>query len=116
MLHHLEHLVVLTGMTIWWGFAGYLRFGSKIRQGFAGGITSLTSPLSLSPFWISWAGNEDAKEGAQLLYLGGACRPLPAAHPPGKGAAGSRQGPARKKNLYLFTCRSLLPPCRAVGV
>ena len=45
MLHHLEHLVVLTGMTIWWGFAGYLRFGSKIRQGFAGGITSLTLPL-----------------------------------------------------------------------
>ena len=26
---------------------GYLRFGSKIRQGFAGGITSLTPPLSL---------------------------------------------------------------------
>ena len=24
---------------------GYLRFGSKIRQGFAGGITSLTLPL-----------------------------------------------------------------------
>ena len=27
---------------------GYLRFGSKIRQGFAGEITSLTPPLSLS--------------------------------------------------------------------
>ena len=27
---------------------GYMRFGSKIRQGFAGGITSLTPPLSLS--------------------------------------------------------------------
>ena len=26
---------------------GYLRFGSKIRQDFAGGITSLTPPLSL---------------------------------------------------------------------
>ena len=26
---------------------GYLRFGSKIRQGFAGGITSLTPPLPL---------------------------------------------------------------------
>ena len=25
---------------------GYLRFGSKIQQGFAGGITSLTPPLS----------------------------------------------------------------------
>ena len=54
---------------------GYLWFGSKIRQGFAGGITSLTPPLPLSPLWISWAGNEGAREGAQLLYLGGACRP-----------------------------------------
>ena len=54
---------------------GYLRFGSKIRQGFAGGITSLTPPLSLSPLWISWAENESAREGAQLLYLGEACRP-----------------------------------------
>ena len=50
---------------------GYLRFGSKIRQGFAGGITSLTPPLSLSPLWISWTENEGAREGAQLLYLGG---------------------------------------------
>ena len=83
---------------------GYLRFGSKIRQGFAGGITSLTAPLFLSPLWISWAGNEGAREGTQLLYLwGGACRP-PA----------RRQAPARdlrvKKNLCFFTCRSLLPP------
>ena len=54
---------------------GYLRFGSKIRQGFAGGITSLTPPLSHSPLWISWAGNKGAREGAQLLYLGGACHP-----------------------------------------
>ena len=66
---------------------GYLRFGSKIRQSFAGGINSLTSPLSLSPLWISWTGNEGAREEAQLLYLGeslpplhraaGDCRPLP---------------------------------------
>ena len=55
---------------------GYLRFGSKIRQGFAGGITSLTPPLSISPLWISWAENEGARERAQLLYLGGGvCRP-----------------------------------------
>ena len=53
----------------------YLRFGSKIRQDFAGGITSLTPPLSLSPLWISWAENESARERAQLLYLGGTCRP-----------------------------------------
>ena len=39
----------------------YLRFGSKIRQGFAGGITSLTLPFSLSPLWILWAENEGAK-------------------------------------------------------
>ena len=50
---------------------GYLWFGSKIRQGFAGGITSLTPPIFLSPLWISWAGNEGAREGAQLLYWGG---------------------------------------------
>ena len=82
---------------------GYLQFGSKIRQGFAGGITSLTPPLSLSPLWISWAGNEGAREGAQLLYLGGE----PVA--PLLGAAGSRQGPPRKKK-NLFTCKSLPPP------
>ena len=91
---------------------GYLRFGSKIRQGFASGITSLTPPLSLPPLWISWAENEGAREGAQLLYLGGACRP-PAGRagylPPGRGAAGSRQGPLRKKKLYLFIYRSLPP-------
>ena len=73
----------------------YLRFGSKIRQGFAGEITSLTPPLSLSPLWISWAGNEGARERAQLLYLGGACRP-----------AGGRQAPARglraKKIIFIY--------------
>ena len=77
---------------------GYLRFGSKIRQGFASGITSLTPPFSLSPLWISWVGNEGAREGAQLLYWGGGvcrppCRPggLPAAPPPG----GRRLPPGR---------------------
>ena len=48
---------------------GYLRFGSKIRQGFAGGITSLTPPLSLSPLWISWAENEGAEGRGGVLYL-----------------------------------------------
>ena len=104
---------------------GYLRFGSKIRQGFAGGITSLTPPLSLSPLWISWAGNEGAREGVQLLYLGGSLAPpcreggLPAAPPPGgrclppgRGEVGSRQGPPRKKK-YLFTC-SPLPGDRGI--
>ena len=93
---------------------GYLRFGSKIRQGFAGGITSLTPPLSLSPLWISWAGNEGAREGVQLLYLWGeSAAPcwvggLPAAPPPGgrclppgRGAAGSLQGPLRNFFIYI---------------
>ena len=100
---------------------GYLRFGSKIRQGFAGGIISLTPPLSLSPLWISWTGNKGAREGAQLLYLGGSLPPpcraggLPAAPPPGgrclppdRGAAGSCQGPPCKK-IYVY---SHVGPCR----
>ena len=93
----------------------YLRFGFKIRQGFTGGITSLTPPLSLSPLWISWAGNEGAREGAQLLYLGGACRPpagragyLPPIHRAAGACrpAGGRQAPARglraKKNIFIY--------------
>ena len=52
---------------------GYLRFGSKIRQGFAGGITSLT------PLWISWAENEGAEGRVGVLYL----RREPAAPLPG---------------------------------
>jgi len=47
---------------------GYLRFGSKIRQGFADVINSLTHPLSLSPLWISWAENEGAGGRAGVLY------------------------------------------------
>ena len=69
---------------------GYLRFGSKIVQGFAGFLTSLTPPLSLSPLWISWAENEGAREGAEFYIWGGS---LP---PPCRGAAGTRQGPLRK--------------------
>jgi len=60
---------------------GYLRFGSKIRQGFAGGITSLTPPLSLSPLWISWAENEGAREGAEF-YIWGGSLPPPAGRKP----------------------------------
>ena len=52
----------------------YLRFGSKIRQGFAVATLSLTPRLSFSPLWMLFAANASVG-GPQLLYLGGACRP-----------------------------------------
>ena len=102
---------------------GYLRFGSKIRQGFAGGITSLTPPLSLYPLWILWAGNEGARKGAQLFYLGGSLPPpcragrLPAAPPPRP--AGGRQAPARglrakKIFIYIYVPAAILPGGRDI--
>ena len=90
---------------------GYLRFGSKIRLGFAGGITSLTPPLSLSPLWISWAENEGAEGRVGVLYLRREpAAPLPGGRPPaaklvggtGRGAAGSLQGPLRKKIIFIY--------------
>ena len=71
---------------------GYLRFGSKIRQGFAGGITSLTPPLSLSSLWISWAENEGAEGRGGVLYL----RREPAAPLPGGRPPAGRQAPCRQ--------------------
>ena len=80
---------------------GYLRFGSKIRQGFAGGITSLTPPLSISPLCISWAENEGAERRGGVLYLG---------REPAARQGGGRLPPgasAQKKNIYLHigSCR-----------
>ena len=69
---------------------GYLRFGSKILQGFAD-FTSLTPPLSLSPLWISWAENEGAEGRVGVLYL----RREPAAPLPGGRPPAARQGGGR---------------------
>ena len=54
---------------------GYLRFGSKIRQGFAVATPSLTPRLSFFPLWMLFAAN--AGGGTSAFILGGACRPLP---------------------------------------
>ena len=87
----------------------YLQFGFKIRQGFAGGITSLTPPLSLSPLWISWAENEGAEGRVGVLYLRREpAAPLPGGRPPtGRGPA-ARQGGGRlpprtsAQNKFIF--------------
>ena len=86
---------------------GYLRFGSKIWQGFAGGITSLTPPLSLSPLWISWAENEGAEGRGGVLYLWWEpAAPLP----PTGGAAGSLQEPMHTKNYFYLHIGPYRPP------
>ena len=66
---------------------GYLRFGSKIRQGFAVATLSLTPRLSFFPLWMLFAAN--AGVGDLSFYIGGSLPPscravgLPAAPPPG---------------------------------
>ena len=78
---------------------GYLRFGSKIRQGFAGGITSITPRLSLSPLWISWAENEDAVGRGGVLYLGRE----PAAGGPAAQQGGGRHPPRiSTQKIYFY--------------
>jgi hypothetical protein len=82
---------------------GYLRFGSKILQGFAGFFTSLTPPLSLSPLWISWAENEGAEGRARsFIFEEGACRP-----PAG------RQAPSSNIKLQPFPLRPHFLPTRS---
>ena len=65
---------------------GYLRFGSKIRQGFAVATPSLTPRLSFFPLWMLFAVN--AGGGTSAFILGEPAAPcravgLPAAPPPG---------------------------------
>ena len=65
----------------------YLRFGSKIRQGFAVATLSLTLRLSFSPQWMLFVAN--AGVGDLCFYIGGSLPPpcravgLPGAPPPG---------------------------------
>ena len=85
---------------------GYLRFGSKIRQDFAGGITSLTPPLSLSPLWISWAENEGAEGRGRVLYLRREpAAPLAGGRPPAARQGGGRLPPrtsAQNKFIFIY--------------
>ena len=54
---------------------GYLRFGSKIRQGFAVATPSLTPRLSFFPLWMLFAANAGGGLG---FYIGGEpTAPLP---------------------------------------
>ena len=94
---------------------GYLRFGSKILQGFAGFLPP--SPL-LSPSPLSGSRGQKMRtqrEGAEFYIWGGSlpppCRaagPLPPHQlaagglPLGRGATGSLQGPLRKKNFIFI--------------
>ena len=90
---------------------GYLRFGSKIRQGFAVTTPSLTPPLSL-PLYGCRGKQMRGKRGEKpFIQCGGACRGRQApCHP-----AGGRQAPANglranKNYFYLH-----ISPCRAAG-
>ena len=100
---------------------GYLRFGSKIRQGFAGGITSLTPPLS--PLSRSHGHKMRARgKGQSFIFGAGACRPpagqLPALTPRHLAAGGlppgrGRQAPAPNIKLRPFPLRSHFLPTRS---
>jgi hypothetical protein len=53
---------------------GYLRFGFKIRQGFAVATPFLIPHLTFFPLWMLFAANAG---GPRLLYLGEAAALLP---------------------------------------
>ena len=52
---------------------GYLRFGSKIRQGFAVATPSLTPVSPFFPLWMLFAAN--AGGGDLGFYIGGSLLP-----------------------------------------
>ena len=78
---------------------GYLQFGSKIRQDFAGGITSLTPPLSLSLSLSGSRGQEMRVRGKGLSFYiwGEPAAPLPGGRQPAR-PAGGRQAPPKYKS------------------
>ena len=90
-----------------------LRFGSKIRQGFAGGITSLTPPLS-SPLSGSREQEMRVRGKGLSFYIWGSLPPpcraggLPAAPPPGGRCLPPGRG-LRAKNNYIYLH---VGPCR----
>ena len=54
---------------------GYMRFGSKIRQGFAVATPSLTPRLFFFPLWMLFAANAGVGGGLSF-YIGGSLPPL----------------------------------------
>ena len=98
----------------------YLRFGSKIRQGFAVATPSLTPPLSL-PLCGCRGKKMRGRGSSALLYRGGACRPLPGGSLAYRPASG-RQAPPRGQNVIkckflkkLFARKPLAGACRPPG-
>ena len=58
---------------------GYLRFGSKIWQGFAVATPSLTTRLSFFPLWMLFAANAGVggPGGTSAFYIGSGSLPPP---------------------------------------
>ena len=60
---------------------GYLRFGSKIRQGFAVATPSLTPRLSFFPLWMLFAANACMRGDLSFYIWGDPAAPLPGGRP-----------------------------------
>ena len=80
---------------------GYLRFGSKILQGFAGFLP--LSPL-LSPSPLSGSRGQKMRvqrEGRSFIFEEGACRPPAGRQAPCR-PAGGRQAPSKDLCVIFF--------------